>query len=58
MFEQSVEVSGEVALEAAVCFAAAFPVCVSTGDVVDRWLVPASAGYQDHVEGAVESTVA
>ena len=58
MFEEPVEVSGEVALEAAVCFAGAFAVGASTGDVVDRRLMPAAAGDRDHVERAVELAVA
>jgi hypothetical protein len=58
VLEEPVEVAGEVALEAAVCFARGFAVLASTGDVVDRWLMPAAAADEDHVQGTVELTVA
>jgi hypothetical protein len=58
VFEEPVEAAREVALEAAVRFARGFAVLASTGDVVDRWLVPAAAADQDHVQGAVELAVA
>src|SRR6266508_6913415 len=58
MLEQSVEAAGEVALEAAVCFAATFAVADASIDVGDRRLVCASAGDEDHVQGAVELAIA
>ena len=58
VFEEAVEVAGEVALEAAGFFAAGLAVGASACDVVDRWLVPAAACDEDHVSGAVELSVA
>jgi len=49
VFEESEEAAGEVALEATVCFAAAFAVADASVDVGDRRLVCASAGDEDHV---------
>jgi len=56
--EQSVKAAGEVALEAAVCFAATLAVSDSSIDVGDRRRMRASAGDEDHVQGAVELAVA
>ena len=58
LLEEPVEVAGEVALEAAVCFAAALAVADSSIDVGDRRGVSSSARDEDHVQGAVESSVA
>src|SRR5436190_22029903 len=57
-FEEPVEVSGEVALQAARGLAAAFPFLDSTLDVVDRRSVRAAAGNDDLVECPVELSVA
>jgi hypothetical protein len=58
MFEQSVKAAGEVALEAAVCFASTLAVADASVHIGDRRLVCASAGDEDHVQGAVELAVA
>jgi hypothetical protein len=58
VLEESVEVAGEVALEAAGCFAAALAFLDATVDVSDRWRVGSAAGDEDHVQRAVESAVA
>ena len=58
VLEESVEVAGEVALEAAGCFAAGFAFLDSAFDVGDGGGVPAAAGDDDLVEGAVEFAVA
>ncbi len=52
------EVSGEVALEAAGGLAAAFPFLDSTLDVVDGRLVCSASGNDDLVECSVELSVA
>jgi hypothetical protein len=58
VFEESVEVAGEVALEAAGGLAAALSFSDSTLDVVDRRLVGSASGEDDLVEGPVELSVA
>src|SRR6266498_584732 len=58
VLEQPVEVAGEVALEAAACFAAALAFLDTTVDVGDRWRVRAASGDEDHVQCSVESAVA
>src|SRR5207248_463991 len=58
LFEESVEVAGEVALEAADRFAAALAVLDASLDVGDRGRVCATSGDEDNVQGAVESAVA
>ena len=57
MFEEPVEVAGEVALEAAVCFASGFAFCDASCDVGDRGGVCAFACDEDHVQCAVEFAV-
>ena len=54
----SVEVAGEVALEAAGGFAAALSFADSPLDVVDCRLVDSASGEDDLVEGPVELSVA
>jgi hypothetical protein len=49
VFEEAVEVAGEVSLEAAGCFVAALAVGASTGEVVDGGWVPAAAADPDHL---------
>src|SRR5436189_6366337 len=58
VFEEAVEVSGEVALEAAGGLAAAFPFLDSTFDVVDGRSVRSASGNDDLVGCAVELSVA
>jgi hypothetical protein len=58
VFEQAVEVAGEVAFEAAGRIVAGLPFSDSPVDVVDRRLVRASPGDDDLVECAVELAVA
>ena len=58
VFEEPVEAAGEVALEAAVCFAPCFAFLEAPFDVGDRGGVCAFAGDEDHVECAVEFAVA
>jgi hypothetical protein len=58
VFEEAVEVAGEVAFEAAVCFAATLAVLDASVGVGDRRWVRASAGDEDHVQCAVELAVA
>src|SRR6478735_7341936 len=58
VFEESVEVAGEVALEAAGGFAAALSFSDSTLDVVDGRSVCSASGDDDLVECAVELPVA
>src|SRR3989442_13556462 len=58
VFEEPVEVSGEVALEAAGGLAAAFPFLDSTLDVVDRRSVHSASGNDDLVKCSVELSVA
>src|SRR5947209_18860615 len=58
VFEESVEAAGEVALEAAVRFAACFALLYSALDVGDRGGMCAFAGDEDHVQCAVEFSVA
>jgi hypothetical protein len=58
VFEESVEVAGEVALEAAGGFAAALSFADSPLDVVDGRLVDSASGEDDMVEGPVELSVA
>src|SRR6266498_5893011 len=58
VLEQPVEVAGEVALEAAACFAAALAFLDATVDVGDRRRVRAASGDDDHVQCPVESAVA
>jgi hypothetical protein len=58
VFEEAVEAAGEVALEAAVCFAAGFAFVDASFDVCDRRRVCAFASGEDHVQRAVEFAVA
>src|SRR5215217_4783144 len=58
VFEESVEVSGEVAFEAAGGLAGAFAFLDSTLDVVDGRSVRAASGDSDLVERSVELSVA
>jgi hypothetical protein len=58
VLEESVEVAGEVALEAAGCLAAALSLADSPLDVVDGWSVHSPSGEDDLVECAVELSVA
>jgi hypothetical protein len=58
VFEESVEVAGEVAFEAASGLAAALSFADSALNVVDCWLVDSASGEDDLVEGAVELSVA
>src|SRR6266542_6057752 len=58
VFEEPVEVSGEVALEAAGGLAAAFAFLDSTLDVVDGRSVGSASGNDDLVECSVELSVA
>ncbi len=58
VLEESVEIAGEVALEAASGFAAALAFLDAPVDVCDRGGVGVASGDQDHVQGAVEPTVA
>ena len=58
VLEESVEVAGEVALEAAGGLAAALSFLDSALDVVDGWSVHSASGEDDLVEGAVELSVA
>jgi predicted component of type VI protein secretion system len=58
VFEESVEVAGEVALEAAGRFAVALAFSDATLDVGDRRRVRATSGDEDHVQCAVESAIA
>src|SRR5438067_7821974 len=57
VLEEPVEVAGEVALEAAVCFAAGFAFLQSPFHVGDCRGVCASPGDQDEVQRSVESAV-
>src|SRR6266571_5223152 len=57
VFEEPVEVSGEVTLEAAGGLAAAFPFLDSTLDVVDGRSVCSASGNDDLVEGSVELSI-
>jgi hypothetical protein len=50
VFEESVEVAGEVALEAAGCFASCLAFLEASFDVGDRGGVCAFAGDEDHVQ--------
>ena len=52
------EVAGEVAFEAAGCFAAALAFLDATLDVGDRGSVRSAACDQDHVQRAVEPAIA
>src|SRR6266566_8097166 len=58
VFEEAVEAAGEVALEAAGCFASGFSFLQPSFDVGDGGGVGAFAGDEDHVECAVEFAVA
>src|SRR5438477_5087836 len=58
VFEESVEVAGEVAFEAAGGLAAALSFAGSTLDVVDGRSVCSASGEDDLVEGPVELSVA
>src|SRR6266545_3610242 len=58
VFEEPVEVSGEVAFEAAGGLAAAFPFLGSAFDVVDGRSVRAASSNDDLVECSVELSVA
>src|SRR6266496_4298117 len=58
VFEEPVEISGEVALEAAGGLAAAFPFLDSALDVVDGRSVCSASGNDDLVECSVELSVA
>jgi hypothetical protein len=58
VFEESVEVSGEVALEAAGGLAASFSFLDSAFDVVGGRSVRSASGNDDLVEGSVELSVA
>src|SRR6266516_1699804 len=58
LFEESVEVAGEVALEATVCFASCLAFLQASFDVGDRGGVGAVACDEDHVQCAVEFAVA
>ena len=58
VFEEPVEVAGEVALEAAGSFATALPFLAAAFDVGDRVGVCAAAGDDDHVQRPVELPVA
>src|SRR6266542_2841675 len=57
VFEEPVEISGEVALEAAGGLAAAFPLLDSALDVVDGRSVCSASGDDDLVEWSVELSV-
>ncbi len=56
--EQSPDVSGEVALEAADRFAGGLAFGAAAFDVVAGWLVAAGAGDDDAVQGVVDLAVA
>src|SRR6266567_2641479 len=58
VFEEAVEAAGEVALEAAVCFASGLAFLEASFDVGDRGGVCAFACDEDHVQRAVEFAVA
>src|SRR5689334_20202021 len=58
VFEKAVEVAGEVALEAAVCFAAGFAFVDASFDVGPCRRVCAFACDEDHVQCAVQFAVA
>jgi hypothetical protein len=58
VFEEVVEVAGEVALAAAGGLAAALCFAEASFDVVDGWSVDSGSGEDDLVEGAVELSVA
>jgi hypothetical protein len=58
VLEEAVEAAGEVALEAAGCFAAGFALADSALDVVDRWAVCSFPCEQDEVECSVQFPVA
>jgi hypothetical protein len=58
VFEEAVEAAGEVALEAAGCFAAGFAFADSALDVVDRRCMCSFPCEQDQVECSVELAVA
>jgi hypothetical protein len=58
VFEESVEVAGEVAFEAAVCFASGLAFGEAAFDVGDRRWMEAFTRDQDQVERAVEFAVA
>ncbi len=58
VLEESVEVAGEVALEAAGCFAAALAFLDATVDVGDRRGMGSTAGDEDHVQRSVEPAIA
>src|SRR2546430_12280198 len=58
VFEEPVELAGEVALEAAGCFASCLAFLEASFDVGDRGGVGAFAGDEDRVECAVEFAVA
>jgi hypothetical protein len=58
VFEEAVEAAGEVALEAAVCFASGLAFLDAPLDVGDRRWMEAFTGDQDQVERAVEFAVA
>src|SRR5262249_53377746 len=58
VLEESVELAGEVAFEAAGCLAAALSFADATLDVVDGRWVDSASGEDDLVECAVELSVA
>src|SRR6185436_12072337 len=58
VFEESVEVPGEVALEATRRLPAALSFAHSAFDVVDGRLVDSASGEDDLMQGAVELSVA
>ena len=58
VLEEAVEAAGEVAFEAAVCFAAGFAFADPSLDVGDRGLVDPASGDEDLVQCAVELSVA
>ena len=58
VLEEPEEVAGEVALEAAGCFAAALAFLDATLDVGDRRSVRTASGDEDHVQRAIEPAVA
>ena len=58
VFEEAVGVAGEVALEAAVCFAAGLAFLYPPLDVGPRRWVRAFAGDEDQVQCAVQLAIA
>ncbi len=58
MFEEAIEAAGEIALEAAVCFASCLAFLQTSLDVGDRGGMCAFARDEDHVQCTVEFSVA